>query len=60
MRCRVLKNMTAKLLFKKFPDLEEELLGGYFYSEDEHIDTLGENYDTKPGGIILKNRVSLS
>lgn len=44
---QVCKSITAKQLFRKFPDLEEELWGGHFWSEGGHIDTVGDGYDVK-------------
>jgi putative transposase len=44
---QICKSITAKQLFKKFPDIEEELWGGHFWSEGGHIDTVGDGYDMK-------------
>jgi len=44
---QICKSITAKQLFRKFPDLEEELWGGHFWSEGGHIDTVGDGYDVK-------------
>ncbi|HEC81253.1 MAG TPA: hypothetical protein ENI42_02450, partial [Thermoplasmatales archaeon] len=41
------KSITAKQLFKRFPEVEEELWGGHFWSEGGHIDTVGDGYDVK-------------
>jgi len=44
---QICKSITAKQLFKRFPDLEEELWGSHFWSEGGHIDTVGDGYDVK-------------
>jgi putative transposase len=44
---QICKSITAKQLFKKFPELEEELWGGHFWSEGGHIDTVGDGFDVK-------------
>ena len=44
---QICKSITAKQLFKRFPELEEELWGGHFWSEGGHIDTVGDGYDVK-------------
>ncbi len=40
----ICKSITAKEVFKKFPDLKEELWGGHFWTEGGHIDTVGDGY----------------
>ena len=58
---QICKSITAKQLFKKFPDLEEELWGGHFWSEGGHIDTVGEGYGAKEmEQYILRQGVSKS
>ena len=44
---QICKSITAKQLFKRFPEIEEELWGGHFWSEGGHIDTVGDGYDVK-------------
>jgi putative transposase len=44
---QICKSITAKQLFKCFPELEEELWGGHFWSEGGHIDTVGDGYGVK-------------
>jgi len=44
---QICKSVTAKQLFKCFPELEEELWGGHFWSEGGHIDTVGDGYGVK-------------
>lgn len=40
----ICKSITAKEVFKKFPELREELWGGHFWTEGGHIDTVGDGY----------------
>ena len=44
---QICKSITAKQLFKNFPEIEEELWGGHFWSEGGHIDTVGDGYDVR-------------
>ena len=37
-----IKSWSARLIFKKYPYLEEELWGGEFWSDGGHIDTVSE------------------
>ena len=39
---RVIKSWSARLIFKKYPYLREELWGGEFWSDGGHIDTVSE------------------
>ena len=39
---RLYKSVTAKLLFKKFPQLRKELWGGEFWSDGYYVATVGE------------------
>ena len=39
---QVVKSITAIELFKRHPDLKEELWGGEFWSDGGHIDTVGD------------------
>ena len=58
---QICKSITAKQLFKQFPELEEELWGGHFWSEGGHIDTVGDGYDVKEmEKYILSQGVSKS
>ena len=38
----VIKSWSARLIFKKYPYLREELWGGEFWSDGGHIDTVSE------------------
>ena len=37
-----IKSWSARLIFKKYPYLKEELWGGEFWSDGGHIDTVSE------------------
>ena len=39
---QICKSILAKLIFKQFPELREELWGGQFWSDGGHIDTVGD------------------
>ena len=53
---QICKSITAKQLFKKFPELEEELWGGHLWSEGGHIDTVGDGYDVKAMEQYIKKQ----
>ena len=50
---RLFKSITARELFKQFPDLKKELWGGEFWSDGYYLGTIGERGSLK----ILKNYV---
>ena len=39
---QIIKSITAKELFKKFPETKKELWGGEFWSDGGYIGTVGE------------------
>ena len=41
---QICKSITAKQIFKEFPEIKEELWGGHFWTEGGHIDTVGDGY----------------
>ena len=53
---QICKSITAKELFKQFPDLEEELWGGHFWSEGGHIDTVGDGYGVREMADYIKKQ----
>jgi putative transposase len=53
---QICKSITAKQLFKQFPDLDEELWGGHFWSEGGHIDTVGDGYGVKEMEDYIKKQ----
>ena len=53
---QICKSIMAIQIFKKFPELKEELLGGEFWSDGGHIDTVGDCYDVKAMEQYIKNQ----
>ena len=53
---QICKSITAKEIFKMFPDVKEELWGGHFWSAGGHIDTVGDGYDVKQMEEYIKNQ----
>ena len=55
---QIIKSLTARELFAKFPEIKKELWGGEFWSDGGYIGTVGEgsnasvirNYIKKQGG----------
>ena len=39
---QIIKSITAKQLFKNFPEIKKELWGGEFWSDSGYIGTVGE------------------
>jgi putative transposase len=50
------KSITAKEIFKKFPEVIMDLWGGHFWSAGGHIDTIGDGYDVKHMEEYIKNQ----
>ena len=44
---QICKSITAKQIFKEFPNIKEEFWGGHFWSEGGHVDTVGDGYGEK-------------
>lgn len=44
---RLFKSITARELFKRFPELEKELWGGEFWSDGYYLATIGERGNLK-------------
>ena len=42
---QICKSITAREIFKRFPEVKKVLWGGHFWSEGGHIDTIGDGYD---------------
>ena len=63
---QLIKSISAKQLFKQFPEIKKELWGGEFWSDSGYIGTVGEgvnadiirNYIKKQGRI--PNQLKLS
>jgi putative transposase len=47
---QIIKSISAKQMFKVFPEIKKELWGGEFWSDGEYIGTVG---DGVTAGIIL-------
>lgn len=50
---QMIKSITAKQLFKRFPELKEELWGGEFWSDGGYIGTVGEGVNAD----IIRNYI---
>ena len=63
---QIIKSITAIELFKKFPELKEDLWGGEFWNDGGYIGTVGEgvnadiirNYIRKQGRITEQLKLS--
>lgn len=63
---QIIKSITAKELFKKFPEIEQELWGGEFWNDAGYIGTVGEgtnadiirNYIRKQGRPVEQLKLS--
>jgi len=53
---QICKSITAKQIFKKFPEIKEELWGGHFWTEGGHIDTVGDGYGEEKMKEYIKNQ----
>ena len=53
---QICKSITAKEIFKKFPEIKEELWGGHFWTEGGHIDTVGDGYGEEKMKEYIKNQ----
>ena len=50
---RIVKSITAKKLFEKFPDIKKDLWGGQFWSDGGYVGTVGEGIN----GEIIRNYI---
>ncbi|HDK41897.1 MAG TPA: IS200/IS605 family transposase [Candidatus Pacearchaeota archaeon] len=53
---RVIKSVTAIQLFKKHPDLKEELWGGEFWSDGGFVGTVGDGINAEIIRTYIKNQ----
>lgn len=53
---QICKSITARELFKRFPEIKKELWGGHFWSEGGHIDTVGDGYDVQAMEDYIKRQ----
>ena len=44
---RIFKSITAREVFRQFPDLKKELWGGEFWSDGYYLSTIGERGNLK-------------
>ena len=40
---QIIKSITARMIFKKYPSIKSELWGGEFWGDGGHIDTVSEH-----------------
>ncbi len=50
---QIIKSISAKALFKKFPEIRHELWGGEFWSDSGYIGTVGEGVNAD----IIRNYI---
>ena len=53
---QICKSITAKEIFKQFPEIRDELWGGHFWTEGGHIDTVGDGYGEQQMKEYIKNQ----
>lgn len=53
---QICKSISAREIFKKFPQIKEELWGGHFWTEGGHIDTVGDGYGEEKMKEYIKNQ----
>jgi len=52
---QIIKSITARMIFKEFPEIKKQLWGGQFWHDGGHIDTVSEY-----GGLdVIKKYVEL-
>ena len=54
---QIIKSITAKQMFKAFPEIKKELWGGEFWSDGGYIGTVGEGITAELLGITLRSKV---
>ena len=53
---QIIKSITAKELFKKFPEIRKELWGGEFWSDAGYIGTVGEGANAEIIRKYIRNQ----
>jgi len=53
---QIVKSITARELFKKFPEIKDELWGGEFWSDGGYIGTVGEGANADIIRNYIKNQ----
>jgi REP element-mobilizing transposase RayT len=51
---KTVKGWSARLIFKKYPYIKEELWGGEFWSDGGHIDTVSEKEGVRANKELCK------
>ena len=44
---KTVKNITAKEIYKRFPEVKEKLWGGQFWSDGYYVSTVGQHGNEK-------------
>ena len=53
---QICKSISAKEIFKRFPNVKEELWGGHFWTAGGHIDTVGDGYGEERMKEYIRNQ----
>ena len=53
---QILKSITARCLFEKYPEIKKELWGGEFWSDGGYIGTVGEGVNAEIIREYIKNQ----
>ena len=53
---QIVKSITAKQMFKKFPEIKKELWGGEFWNDGGYIGTVGEGANAEVIRKYIKNQ----
>ena len=53
---RIFKSITARELFKRFPEIKKELWGGEFWSDGYYLATIGERGNLKTLENYIRNQ----
>ena len=53
---QIIKSITAKELFKQFPELEKDLWGGEFWNDEGYIGTVGEGVNAEIIRKYIRNQ----
>ena len=55
---RIFKSMTAREIFRRYPEIKKELWGGQFCSEDTMLPLLGREGTGQKWKTIYRNKVN--
>ncbi len=53
---QIVKSITAKEMFKQFPEIKKELWGGEFWNDDGYVGTIGEGTNAEIIRKYIKNQ----